>query len=131
MVVGMNRPGRRYTEVMANFTSKVQELLHSPKARQMIDKARLAANKPENREKVRQLSSKFTNRGHGTGGSGGHGVPGEHPAGPAGTSNPIGNGAPISSSRPPETSGQTGTPGPIGGDGRGTNEREPSDYGPF
>ncbi|WP_018505181.1 hypothetical protein [Parafrankia discariae] len=55
---------------MANFSSKVQEMLRSPKARQMVDKARAAANRPENREKIRQLSSKITSRGKSGAGAG-------------------------------------------------------------
>ncbi|WP_241831946.1 hypothetical protein [Parafrankia soli] len=66
----MKQARRRYTVVMANFSSKVQEMLHSPKARQMVDKARAAANKPENRDKIRQLSSKLTSRGRSGQGTG-------------------------------------------------------------
>ncbi|OAA26455.1 hypothetical protein UG55_1016119 [Frankia sp. EI5c] len=100
---------------MANFTSKVQELLHSPKAREMVDKARTVANKPENREKVRQLSSKFTGRGHGPAGAG----PGTHTSGTStsGASTPSGT--------------SSGASSPLGGNDRGADERGPSDYGPF
>ena len=47
---------------MANFANRVQEMLRSPKTREMIDKAKATATRPENREKLRQLSSKFTGR---------------------------------------------------------------------
>ncbi|WP_195905328.1 hypothetical protein [Parafrankia elaeagni] len=116
MIVGMNEPRPRYTRVMANFTSKVQELLHSPKAREMVDKAKMAANKPENREKFRHLSSKFTSRGRGPGG--GH-TP--HASTTSSTSSTSGVG------------GAPGSPtsGSFGGDSRSDAERERSDYGPF
>ncbi|EFC85576.1 hypothetical protein [Parafrankia sp. EUN1f] len=90
---------------MANFTSKVQELLHSPKAQEMVDKARTVANKPENREKFKHLTSKFTGKGRGPGGGS--------------------TGQGHTSSTP-----STGPSGPIGGAGRGSGDN-PSDYGPF
>ncbi|KPM51210.1 hypothetical protein CcI49_16445 [Frankia sp. CcI49] len=94
---------------MANFTSKVQELLHSPKAQEMVDKAKTVANKPENRAKFKQLTSKFTGKGRGPGGGGS-----------------AGQGHTSSMSSTPST----GPSGPIGGAGRGSGDN-PSDYGPF
>lgn len=117
MVIGMNGVGRRYTVVMANFTSKVQELLHSPKAREMVDKARTVANKPENREKFRHLSSKFTGKGHHPDGGGPGGVP---PSGHASSS----AGAPGSSGVP----GSSDASSPLSG-GHGDHERPTP--GPF
>lgn len=52
---------------MASISSKINEFLHSPKTREMVDKAKAAANKPENRAKIKQVQQKFTNRTHGPG----------------------------------------------------------------
>ncbi|KQC39451.1 hypothetical protein [Frankia sp. ACN1ag] len=61
---------------MASISSKINEFLHSPKTREMVDKAKAAANKPENRAKIKQVQQKFTNRTHGPGH---HNAPGSPP----------------------------------------------------
>jgi len=62
---------------MANFANRVSEMLRSPKTREMIDKAKATATRPENREKLRRLSSRFSSRGRaGTGSAPGTG---QHP----------------------------------------------------
>ncbi|MCM3925760.1 hypothetical protein ND748_29320 [Frankia sp. AiPs1] len=60
---------------MASISSKINEFLHSPKTREMVDKAKAAANKPENRAKIKQVQQKFTSRAHGPG----HNAPGSPP----------------------------------------------------
>lgn len=64
---------------MANISSKINEFLHSSKTREMVDKAKAAANKPENRAKIKQVQRKFTSR---TRSPGHHDAPGSPP--PAG-----------------------------------------------
>ncbi|EIV94190.1 hypothetical protein [Frankia sp. QA3] len=61
---------------MASISSKINEFLHSPKTREMVDKAKAAANKPENRAKIKQVQEKFTSR---TRGHGHHNAPGGPP----------------------------------------------------
>ncbi|SNQ48775.1 conserved hypothetical protein [Frankia canadensis] len=62
---------------MASFSTRINEFLHSPKTREMVDKAKAAANKPENRQKIKQMQEKITSRARGHG---------QHPGGapPAG-----------------------------------------------
>ncbi|WP_261554872.1 hypothetical protein [Frankia tisae] len=62
---------------MANISSKINEFLHSPKTREMVDKAKAAANKPENRAKIKQVQQKFTSR---TRSPGHHNAPGSPPS---------------------------------------------------
>ncbi len=81
---GVNLPRNRYTHVMASITNKINDLLHSPKTKEMVDKAKAAATKPENRAKIKQMQDKFTNR---TRGQGQHEAPGGSP--------PAGDGADI------------------------------------
>ena len=63
----VNLPLGRYTDPMASFTTKINEFLHSPKTREMVDKAKAAANKPENRQKIKQIQEKITSRARGHG----------------------------------------------------------------
>lgn len=49
----------------SSFSSKITSIMHSPKTQEMINKAKVAANKPENRAKVKQLQAKFTKSGRG------------------------------------------------------------------
>ncbi|MCK9924533.1 hypothetical protein MXD61_22170 [Frankia sp. AgPm24] len=62
---------------MASITTKINELLHSPKTREMVDKAKAAATKPENRQKIKDMQAKVTNRAHS------HGSPSPGPNPPA------------------------------------------------
>jgi hypothetical protein len=64
----------------SSFSSKITSIVHNPKTKEMINKAKAAANKPENRAKIKQLQSKLTNRGRGH--------PGEHHPGSAGELGP-------------------------------------------
>jgi len=71
----MKVPGR-YNPVMANFTQRVSEMLHNPKAQEMINKVKSQATKPENKAKITQLKDKLRNRGPSSSSgssSGGHG----------------------------------------------------------
>ncbi|ABD09916.1 hypothetical protein CcI156_00700 [Frankia sp. CcI156] len=63
---------------MASFSNKITDFLHSPKTKEMVNKAKAAANRPENRAKIKQLQAKLTSRGHGHHDAG--------PASPAGSS---------------------------------------------
>ncbi len=47
---------------MASFQDKLNSYLRSPKGQQMVQKAKEAANKPENRAKVQKLAERFTKR---------------------------------------------------------------------
>jgi len=47
---------------MASFQDKLTSYLRSPKGQQMVQKAKEAANKPENRAKVQKLAERFTKR---------------------------------------------------------------------
>jgi hypothetical protein len=62
----------RYNPLMANFTQRVSEMLHSPKTQEMINKVKSQATKPENKAKITNFADKFRNRGGGSppGGSG-------------------------------------------------------------
>lgn len=64
----MSRPAR-YTYRMTKLSDRVSRLMENPKTKRMIDKAKVTANKPENREKLGKMSSKITgkmrkSRGH-------------------------------------------------------------------
>ncbi|CAO5176050.1 conserved hypothetical protein [Frankia sp. AiPs1] len=52
---------------MASITTKINDFLHSPKTREMVDKAKTAATNPENRQKIKQMQEKIASRtrGHG------------------------------------------------------------------
>jgi hypothetical protein len=63
----------RYTVVMANFTRRVTDLLHSPKTQEMITKVKDQANRPERKAKIHQVADKFKHRG----------AAGSHGAGPS------------------------------------------------
>ncbi|MCM3885017.1 hypothetical protein [Frankia sp. R82] len=47
---------------MASITTKINDFLHSPKTKEMVDKAKAAATKPENRQKIKQMQQKVTSR---------------------------------------------------------------------
>jgi hypothetical protein len=105
---------------MASISSKINEFLHSPKTREMVDKAKAAANKPENRAKIKQVQQKFTNRTHGPGQ---HNAPGSPPTGGGPTtgstpSHPGGYGAEHGYAERPAGSGGSG--------GSGYDERQSS-----
>jgi hypothetical protein len=65
----MKTASGRYNPVMANFAQRVSEMLHSPKAQQMIMKVKSQATNPENKAKLQNFADKFRNRGGRGGGS--------------------------------------------------------------
>ncbi|CAO5232241.1 hypothetical protein [Frankia sp. AgKG'84/4] len=75
---------------MASISTKINDFLHSPKTREMVDKAKAAANKPENRAKIKQMQEKVTNRTRGHGHSN---TPGAPPPPPTGHGTDAGAGA--------------------------------------
>ncbi|CAJ59689.1 MULTISPECIES: hypothetical protein [Frankia] len=123
---------------MASISSKINEFLHSPKTREMVDKAKAAANKPENRAKIKQVQQKFTHRTHGPGQ---HDAPGSPPTAGGPTtgstpSHPGGYGAERGYVERPSGSGGSGSGGsgsgygerPSSGADAGYGERSPSGY---
>jgi hypothetical protein len=48
---------------MASLTQKLSDFARSPKGRQLADKAKAAASKPENRAKIEQLRARFSKKG--------------------------------------------------------------------
>ena len=62
----MMKAAGRYNPVMANFTQRVSEMLHSPKTQEMINKVKSQATKPENKAKITSFTDKFRNRGGGS-----------------------------------------------------------------
>ncbi|MET3805925.1 hypothetical protein ABIB25_002933 [Nakamurella sp. UYEF19] len=48
---------------MASLASKLTSLLQSPQGRRLADKAKAAAAKPENREKLTSLMAKISGKG--------------------------------------------------------------------
>lgn len=53
---------------MANLAQRVSDMLHSPKAQEMIQKVKAQANKPENKAKIQQITQKWKHRGYSSGG---------------------------------------------------------------
>lgn len=47
---------------MASLTNKLAELARSPKGRELADKAKQYADKPENRRKVEQLRERLSRK---------------------------------------------------------------------
>jgi hypothetical protein len=47
---------------MASLTQKLSEFARSPKGRELAEKAKAAANKPENRAKIEQLRARFAKK---------------------------------------------------------------------
>jgi hypothetical protein len=68
---------------MANFTQRVSEVLHSPKAQEMINKVKAQATKPEHKAKIANFTDKFRNRGSSSGGGSGGGDSGDSGGGPS------------------------------------------------
>ncbi|WP_202595063.1 hypothetical protein [Rhodococcus sp. JG-3] len=48
---------------MSSLTQKLTAFARSPQGKQMIDRARRYATKPENQAKLKQLGTKFTSKG--------------------------------------------------------------------
>lgn len=48
---------------MASLMNKLTKLLHSPQGRRVVDSAKAAAAKPENRQKLTSLISKIGGKG--------------------------------------------------------------------
>jgi hypothetical protein len=48
---------------MASLTNKLAELARGPKGRELAEKAKEYANKPENRRKIDQLRAKLAKKG--------------------------------------------------------------------
>jgi hypothetical protein len=47
---------------MPGFTQKLSEFARSPKGRELADKAKAVASKPENRAKIEQLRERFAKK---------------------------------------------------------------------
>jgi hypothetical protein len=111
---------------MASFTTKINEFLHSPKTREMVDKAKAAANKPENRQKIKQIQEKITSRARGHGQRPGAAPP----ASPARQSDhPGGSGADQGYAADHRGSGHGSDPGSSGQPGYGDGPGAGQGYG--
>jgi hypothetical protein len=71
---------------MTKLTDRMSKLMANPKTQQMINKAKAAANKPENREKLSKMSNKISSKMRKSDNHGAHGGP-PPPAAP--TSPPV------------------------------------------
>lgn len=58
----------RYKRSMPTFSRRISAFVRGPKGQQFVQRAKQAANNPQNRAKIQQLTSRFTKRG-----GGGHG----------------------------------------------------------
>jgi hypothetical protein len=67
---------------MASFTQKIADFARGPKGRELAEKAKAVANKPENRAKIDQLRARLTRKGDAGPGEQGPGTAGPGAAGP-------------------------------------------------
>lgn len=50
---------------MPSLSQRLSALVRSPKGQQLVQRAKQAANNPQNRAKIQQLANRFTKRGGG------------------------------------------------------------------